>query len=410
MSHTTRRSWFYWLIALYAAGHLMLLIPMAFDLVTHPLAQQLLNNPTLNSILFVIYRLLLGLLVAPASLVIGLLILRRAGGNMNGLFLFLHSALVMGATLRTDAPLAPVVAALNTGWMGLWLMGVYFPDGRAAFPRFEGWINTVCTLEIVAAVVWPLFRPGPLFVATLALLRPVEDGAQMVLLLVVALLTLPSLVMRYRRGDVRTRLQIRWLAWTFGLLTSAGIVLFALGILQDSSGAFERYGPIAAWVALAFAIFVFLAPVIAVGSAILRHRLYDIDIIIRRTLVYSTLTAILAAVYFVCVVLVQQVLRALTGQASDLALVVSTLAVAALFSPLRRRLQDLIDRRFYRRKYDAVKALEVFTLTARDEVSPQQLAVELIDAVDATMQPTQLQLWLQRMDRDQQRLAEGPGK
>jgi hypothetical protein len=127
-----------------------------------------------------------------------------------------------------------------------------------------------------------------------------------------------------------------------------------------------------------------IAPTIlslAIGVAILRHRLWDIDIIIRRTLIYSVLTGILAAVYFGSVVLMQQSFRSVTGQSSDLAIVLSTLAIAVLFTPLRRRIQNIIDRRLYRRKYDAEQVIAQFNATLRDEVDIETLKANLIDVV-----------------------------
>lgn len=133
---------------------------------------------------------------------------------------------------------------------------------------------------------------------------------------------------------------------------------------------------------------------LSIAVSILRYRLFDIDVIIRKTLVYAVLTGLLALIYFGGVVLVQQFTRSITGESSDVAIVISTLVIAALFFPLRRHMQSSIDRRFYRRKYDAAKTLAAFGTTIRDEVELEKLTSELINVVNETMPPTSISLWL----------------
>jgi len=188
-----------------------------------------------------------------------------------------------------------------------------------------------------------------------------------------------SLAVRYRRSVGNERAQLKW----FLFAVSLTVVVAPLGMLAVGG----------IWGPLLF-IGAILGIPISVGVAILRHRLYTIDLIVNRTLVYGALTGVLATTYFATVAILQAVFRAVAGQDSPLAVVVSTLAIAALFSPLRRRFQAFIDHRFYRRKYDAERTLASFGTTARDEVELERLAETLVGVIRETMQPSAISLWI----------------
>ena len=199
-------------------------------------------------------------------------------------------------------------------------------------------------------------------------------------------------IYRYRRAsDPAERLQTRWVV--FGIVTALGgaCALVVLDLIVSSSVLSSLPGSTALFVLAS------LIP-LSIGVAVLRYRLYDIDVIVNRTLVYGSLTVALVALYIGSVVSLQYVFRTLTGGRSPLAIVASTLAIAALFNALRRRIQSFIDRRFYRRKYDAARTLSGFSARLRDETDLEQLNAELLSVVRMTMQPEHATLWLRRRE------------
>jgi hypothetical protein len=195
-----------------------------------------------------------------------------------------------------------------------------------------------------------------------------------------------AMILRLRRSRGVERQQLKWIAAAavvLPLASAAGVFSYYLG--------YETVGSL-------LATFSFVPILFAAGYAVLRYRLYHIDTIINRALVYGVLTISLVLVYVGGVVSLQYVFRTLTGGGSQLAVVASTLAIAALFNPLRRRVQNLIDRRLYRRKYDAQKTLSAFSKTLREETDLEALNAELLSVVGATMLPKHASLWLMPAD------------
>jgi hypothetical protein len=307
---------------------------------------------------------------------------------------------------ETPAPTVPLLLVVwfnNWNWLLLIFPLLYipllFPNGRPPTPRWR-WVS-------VAAVVWA--TPFVLIVTlsrqfradttpALVLDNPIgvlgHDAGQRLFgvwiagLLGLVVVCAAALFVRYRRADNTERTQIKWLLYA----SAAFLVVYGGGFLSGVVGTTALGGYI--W-GVFFPLSVMALPT-AIGIAILRYRLYEIDIIINRTLVYGALTATLALIYFGGVTTVQAIFRALTGQEQQpqLAIVVSTLAIAALFDPLRRRIQSFIDRRFYRSKYDARKTLEAFSAKLRDETDLEALSDELAGVIRETMRPAHVSIWL----------------
>jgi hypothetical protein len=293
----------------------------------------------------------------------------------------------------------------TVGLLAIYLV-LLFPDGRLPSRSWRplAWLSGVV---IVLLSVAEGLSPGP--IADLGgVLNPygleeqpwVADAANAILVvfLLCILASVLSLVLRYRGALGMRRQQIKWIAFAASVV-GLGFVGAMISGLVAFFFAPESWGsantpPL--WFDILFSavLLSFGTVPIAVGIAVLRYRLYDIDFLINRTLVYGSLTAMLVGVYVGSIVVLQGLLRALTGQESQLAIVASTLAVAALFNPLRHRIQALIDRRFYRRKYDAKKTLEAFSARLRDETDLQALNTELVNVVRKTMQPAHVALWM----------------
>ncbi len=304
----------------------------------------------------------------------------------------------------------PVTIDALTEWMWVppvGLLGIYlillFPDGRLPSRRWRplAWLSgAVMVLVSLSIIFMPGRLPGhpgvsnPFGIEGYPLVARVLGGV-VVLLPVCILASAVSLVFRFRRSRGEERQQIKWIAFAasfvglVALITVVSTLMFAPESLQIA-------GTQPLWLELLQDLdLLCLAGVpVAVGFAILRHRLYDIDVVINRTLVYGSLTAMLVAVYYGSVVVLQYIFRTLSGGESQLAIVTSTLAIAALFNPLRRRVQGFVDRRFYRRKYDAAKILEAFGSRLRDETDLRRLGDDMVGVVQETLQPAHVGLWL----------------
>lgn len=336
---------------------------------------------------------------------VGLLIaLRHPENSVGWLFLVIGSLAeaqmaafhyaVFGLLARPGALPVPEIA----GWIFVWsgfvggiitgiFVTLYFPTGRLPSPRW-GPVAVLGALAALAGWLTVGFYPGPALNATFVT-NPFGIGAPFDVfatlgaftfgaVAVAFLLAVASLVARYTRASMEERQQIKWYAYAAGL-HGLGFVAYIVSFRGPELVAFE--------------LVIATGIPIAAGIAILRYRLYDIDLLISRTVVYGGLSGILAATYFAAVVSLQAILRPLTS-GSELAVAGSTLLVVALFQPLRRRVQDAVDRRFYRARYDAARTLDAFTARLRDEVDLGAVRADLLDVIGETMRPSHASVWL----------------
>jgi hypothetical protein len=292
-------------------------------------------------------------------------------------------------------PGARYLAGVSFGIFLVWVSLAGFvllltPTGSLPSPRWRWWAGVAAAgpvLEILSAAIdpQPLYPEHPEVGNPLAVpaLHPVgvavgiAGGAIVLVSLVVAAV---SLVLRYRRAHGTDRLQLRWLAFAAGMAAGLMVVAVAAG-----------FAGLPGLVLAALGVMVALLP-LATGAAILRYRLYDLDRIISRTVAYGLLTLVLGGGYAVVVLGLGQLL----GRDSSLVVAAATLCVAALFQPLRRRIQAAVDRRFNRRRYDATRVIDEFGARLREQVDLDALSAELLVVADRTMQPTQASIWLPR--------------
>jgi hypothetical protein len=292
------------------------------------------------------------------------------------------------------------------GLIGTFLL-LLFPDGRLPSPRWKplAWASgiTIASIFVVTPFIPLSLRgvsqtPGtprgtnPLGIEAL---EPIIGAWRMSVGLIPLCILgcAAALVLRFRRSQGHERLQLKWVAAAAAMVALGYLVFMITGFIALGS---EEITPFAELVSVVVPMSFGLVPV-AVGIAVLKHRLYDIDVIINRALVYVLLTSVLALVYIGGVVVVGGAVRGVTGDADNSLIIAgTTLVIAGLFRPARARIQEFIDRRFYRHKYDATRTVESFSARLRNEIDLDSLCADLVSTVGYTMQPSQISIWLRR--------------
>jgi hypothetical protein len=379
------------------------------------LAGELGDRPGDDNLIKVINELLWHLIVVVFAF-LAALILSQKERNVIGWLMMLPAFLFVAEVITVHilqqfpvAPAEPTVALMLAVWFNnlSWQLLIFpllftmllFPDGRPLSPRWR-WVPLFglgmiafslfvvvfsATLTLIENEDWVVANPIG-FLPPLTELPLLIVGASLALIALI-LLCLAAPFVRYRRSVGVERKQIKWLFYACGLF----VIVFVPGlVISDLAGTLLND----VWSVL-YVLAIMAVPV-AIAVAVLRYRLYDIDVIIRKTLVYAVLTGLLAMVYLGSVVLLQAVFETITGQRSPVVIVISTLLIAALFAPLRRRVQTAIDQRFFRQKYDAQRVLSQFAQTARDEVDLETLTAELVRVTRETVQPESVSIWLKR--------------
>ena len=359
--------------------------------------------------------------------VVGALTASRRPGNLIGwmclavgvlwwLIILSGDYSVYGLAVPGSVPFPATVFALLYAWLwvpAVGLLGIYmillFPDGKLPSRRWRllAWFSgAVIAVESITVFL----TPGPLdglggahnpFGLEGAPWLTVLGYFVLPLLPVCMLASAASLVLRFRRSGGEVRQQIKWIAFAASFMSALYLLVMGATFVDwliSTPGSQSDLGTQTWWGPLLedATVLSFAAIPLAIGVAILRYRLYDIDVLINLTLVYGSLTVTLAVLYFGGVATIQAILQALTGRENlpQLAIVTSTLVVAALFNPLRRRIQDFIDRRFYRKKYNAARTLQDFSVKLRDQTDLEDLAGDLLSVVSTTMRPRHASLWL----------------
>ena len=330
---------------------------------------------------------------------VGALVASRQPHNRLG-WIYLLSNVCLAVTIVAERALVPASSGpirafltflTSVGWIGglgmmITLAWLFFPDGRLPSPRWRP-VLWIALISLVLIAVEDAVGASPILSAMLPA-GPMRllSGIATAGILTATLGSAASLLVRYSRSTPVMRQQVKLVVASVLLVSPLALAIFYVDEMLPESSL------IAFTVDIMLPLIITVVPISA-GLAIFKYRLYDIDFVIRKTLSYTLLTAFLALIYFGAVVVLQQLFRVATGQDSSVTIVISTLAVAALFTPLRRRVQTWIDSRFYRRKYDAQKMLEHFGIVARDQVELEELAAELQNVVYESVQPSELLFW-----------------